>query len=133
MKHPGGAPSKYNPSMCEDVLEYMKQGDSKIAVAAKLNISRDTLYEWAKEHKEFSDTIKRGVDLSQAFWEDLGKELVLAGQGNATAWIYNMKCRFREDWADLTKTDITSGGKPIMGGTAYVPGNNGLQEDSQTE
>jgi len=102
-----GRPSKYKPELCNDVLEYMRQGDSKIAVAAKLDISRDTLYEWAKEHKEFSDTIKRGVELSQAWWEDLGKELVLAGQGNATAWIYNMKCRFREDWADLTKQEIT--------------------------
>lgn len=110
-----GRPPKYSPEICEDVLEYMRQGDSKIGVAAKLDISRETLYAWAKEHKEFSDTIKRGVDLAQAYWEDLGKELVLARQGNATAWIYNMKCRFREDWADLTKTDITSGGEKIEG------------------
>jgi len=106
-KAPVGRPTKYDPEICEDVLEYMRQGDSKVAVAAKIGISRETLYDWARTHKDFSDTIKRGVELSQAWWEDLGKELVLAGQGNATAWIYNMKCRFRDDWADVTKQEIT--------------------------
>lgn len=113
MAHAGGRPSEYKQEYCEKVIEYMTQGDSKVAVAAKLGIARDTLYQWAKEHKEFSDTIKRGLDLSQVWWEDLGKELVLQGQGNATAWIFNMKNRFRDDWADLTKTDITSKGEKI--------------------
>lgn len=115
-----GRPTKYTPEMCDLVIEYMSQGDSKVSVAAKLGINRDTLYDWVKTNPDFSDSIKRGLDLSQAWWEDLGKELVLQGQGNAAAWIYNMKSRFREDWADLTKTDITSGGEPIKTNTIVL-------------
>lgn len=118
-KHPGGRPTEYKEEYCEKVIEYMTQGDSKTAVAARLGIAKDTLYEWAKIHKEFSDAIKEGLSLSQLFWEDLGKELVLQGQGNATAWIFNMKNRFREEWSDTVKQELTGkdgGPIPILGG-----------------
>lgn len=111
-KHPGGRPTKYDPSFCEKVIEFMRQGDSKEAVAGRLEIAKDTLYRWAKEHEEFSDAIKRGETLSQVFWEDMGKDMVLSGQGSASSWIFNMKNRF--SWRDKSETEITgAAGGPV--------------------
>lgn len=94
----GGRPTKYKPEYCDLVIEKMNQGFSKEAMAGHIGISKSTLYEWTKKHKEFSNAIKEGVELSRVFWEDIGITGVLAGQGNATMWAFNMKNRF--GWAD---------------------------------
>jgi len=93
-----GRPTKYKPEYCDKVIEVMEKGFSKEAVAGHIGISKDTLYRWVKKHDEFSDAIKRGVEISRVFWEELGIEMVTAGQGNSTAWIFNMKNRF--GWKD---------------------------------
>ena len=74
----------------------MSKGFSKDVVAAKLGISRDTLYEWAKTHDDFSDSIKRGEAKSLYFWEKIGMDGMLGKiKGfNATVWIFVMKNRF---------------------------------------
>lgn len=97
-----GRPTKYKPEFCDDVIEYMGQGFSKEAFAGKVGVSKQQIWRWMKKHKEFRTAIKKAETACQAFWEEMGIQLVLAGQGNATAWIYNMKCRFRKSgWADI--------------------------------
>ena len=92
-----GRLSKYDPTYCELVIQYMSKGFSKDVVAAKLGISRDTLYEWAKKHDDFSDTIKRGEVKSLYFWEKTGIDGMMGKiKGfNAIMWIFIMKNRFR--------------------------------------
>ena len=65
-KHAGGRPSEYTPEVIEQINEYMEEAipqNMKIptveGIALKLGINRDTLYEWAKVHPEFSDTLAR--------------------------------------------------------------------------
>ena len=99
-----GRPTKYDPSMKAIVIELMGQGASKTEVAAKLGISKDTLWAWCDPEKptfsqEFSDSIKEGEILSEAWWEQQGREnLVEHFQGpklNATLWFMNMRNRFK--------------------------------------
>lgn len=59
--------------MCEQVVEYGKDGYSRAEIAAGLEITRDTLYRWQHEHPEFSDAISRASDLSLAWWERNGR------------------------------------------------------------
>jgi hypothetical protein len=86
-KHAGGRPTKYDPAMCEQAREYFnrepfttcsriitrKDGSTVeeqtrlpaelptlAGLACLLKVHRDTLNQWAKDHKEFSDTIKEG-------------------------------------------------------------------------
>ena len=94
-------PTKYNPDYCDKAIEVMKRGFSKEAVAGHLDITKKTLYNWMGKHKEFLHAIKKGEEYSRVFWEELGIEMVTAGQGNATAWIFNMKNRF--DWKDKSE------------------------------
>lgn len=111
-----GRPTKYKKEYCEVAINVMKRGFSKEAVAGHLHISKDTLYRWVNKHKEFSDAIKRGVEYSRIFWEELGIEMVTAGQGNSTAWIFNMKNRF--SWKD--KKELTGkNGAPL--GVVVLP------------
>jgi hypothetical protein len=85
-KHPGGRPTKYSKEVLKDARRYIrscrdglrkvlestnsktgrKRFRYEIAVrlpkaeglALALKISRDTLYEWAKKQKEFSDILE---------------------------------------------------------------------------
>lgn len=86
--------------MCEQVIKFMGEGYSKQALAGKLGISRDTLYEWSKAHKEFSDTIKRGEAKSLFYWEQVGINGMMGKiKGFRPAvWIFIMKNRF--GWRD---------------------------------
>ncbi len=99
MPHPGGRPSKYDPSFCEEAILYVGGGKSKEAFAGHLGVSKQTLYNWMKENKEFLDSIKVAEAMSQDFWEELGIIGTIEGKNfNATTWIFNMKNRFA--WKD---------------------------------
>jgi len=93
-----GRPTKYKKEMCETVIELMREGASQEEVIGSLDISKDTYYRWKEEHEEFSDAIKRGVRLSQTWWERQGRISLKDREFNYTGWYMNMKNRFR--WAD---------------------------------
>jgi hypothetical protein len=104
-----GRPSDYDPKYCEEIIEYMGQGFSKEAFAGHISVSKQTLYNWMASHKEFLDAVNRAEEKCRVFWEELGIQMVLAGQGNATTWIFNMKNRF--NWKD--RSDVTSDDKAL--------------------
>lgn len=97
-----GRPSKYEPAMCETVVALGDEGKSKAQIAAKLGVIRETVDIWAKKHPEFSDAIKEAQERALAWWEDKGQAGIDAGAGNfnATAFIFQMKNRFRADYRD---------------------------------
>ncbi len=108
---PGGRPTKYKPELCQQVEDLMYEGASIEEVAWKLRVNRDTLYEWQKKHKEFSDTIKRGVNHSEGWWKFKGRANLENKDFSSTLWYMNMKNRF--GWAD--KHDHTTKGDKIQG------------------
>ena len=93
-----GRPTKYKPQMCETILELMKEGASLDEVRGELDISKDTLYRWKEDYEDFSDSIKRGVRMSQAWWEKQGRISLRDRDFNYTGWYMNMKNRFK--WSD---------------------------------
>jgi helix-turn-helix resolvase-like protein len=97
-----GRPSKYDPAMCETVLELGEQGKSKAQIAKALGVTRPTLDSWSDKHPDFLYALKAAKDLELAWWEDKGQAGLDAGQGNfnATAFIFQMKNRFRSDYRD---------------------------------
>jgi transposase len=101
----GGRPSKYKKEYCSRAIELLSEGKSVIQIAAELNVSRDTIYEWQKAHPEFSDSIKKGMAKSEAFWEHVlqgaASGLVSA---NSAALIFLLKNRFQ--WKDRIEQDI---------------------------
>ncbi len=55
-----------------EFIRHSKDGKNKTQIAALFEVHRDTLYEWAKKHKTFSDAIKKGSMLCEAHWMNLG-------------------------------------------------------------
>jgi transposase len=105
MAHGGGRPSKYKKEYCSKAIELFSEGKSVIQIAAELNISRDTIYEWQKSHPEFFDSIKKGMAKSEAYWEHLlqGGAAGLVNI-NAAALIFLLKNRFQ--WRDRIEQNI---------------------------
>lgn len=95
---PAGRPSSYDPSYCKDVISMMSEGMSKTEIAARLGIHWDTFHEWQKKHPEFSDAVKTGDKLSEAWWEEQGRIALRDKDFNATLWYMNMKNR--HGWRD---------------------------------
>lgn len=98
-----GRPSKYKEEYCSKLISFMAKGFSFEAFAGKISVNTDTIYEWAKKHKEFSDAKKKASAKSRLFWEEIGIDGAMGSEDfNNTAWIFNMKNRF--NWRD--KQDI---------------------------
>ena len=112
MARPKGAPSKYKKEFCEQLVEHMSQGLSFESFAAVIDVNQDTLYEWAKVHEDFSESKKAARNKCMLFWERAGIQGMNSDSFKSPVWIYNMKCRFPDQWADKKETEIT--GTPIQ-------------------
>lgn len=115
MKQSVGRPSGYTRDHIPKVLALMAKGASIVEVAAELKVSKNTIYEWRKQHVEFAEAIEQGVELSQAWWEKVARQNVLEGKSgkriNGFVWALNMKNRF--GWTDRRDVDLTSAGKQV--------------------
>lgn len=61
--HPGGRPTKYKAEYPNIVFEYLSQtGAGKAKIAKLLKVSRETVYDWMRENKKFSDSMAKGLD-----------------------------------------------------------------------
>lgn len=110
----GGRPSKYKPEYCELLIKEMSRGFSFEAVAGLLEVNVDTLYEWVKKHKEFSDAKKIAFGRNRYFWEKIGidniKNIYQGDNLNTTLWIFNMKNRF--GWRDTKEESVDDNKQP---------------------
>lgn len=95
-----GRPSKYDPAFCDQVRSLGQKGKSKAQIAAALGVSRQTVDTWTALHPDFLDAVKDAHDASLAWWEDQGQDGLTAEKFNATAFIFQMKNRFRSDYRD---------------------------------
>ena len=111
-----GRPSKYKKTFCKVAIDLMKDGASRIEVCAAIDISYLTFYEWVTPEsryyiKQFSDAIKKGELLSQAWWEKKGRTKLEERDFNSTLWFMNVKNRFRKSplpWSDKTEVDVNN-------------------------
>lgn len=53
-------PTKYDSKFCKMLIEHMSDGYSFESFAGIISVDRDTIYEWRKAHKEFSDAFRVG-------------------------------------------------------------------------
>lgn len=121
-----GRPTKYDPKFCDRVIEMGKYGASKAEMALTLDVALSSFKLWEQQHEEFSAAVKKATELSQGWWERVGRQATIGEvEGfNATSFIFNMKNRFKEDWRDKVETDnkhdVSDPMKELLG---YVAGN----------
>lgn len=84
-------------------------GLSLAAAAADLNIHRQRVYDWAKDHPQFSDTISLARGKRQLFLE---RRLLSASEGPVvTSSIFALKNAAPDDWADKSQVEHSASGE----------------------
>lgn len=105
---PAGRPTKYKPEYCDAVIQHMENGASITSFAASIDVARSTINEWISKHPEFSDAVKIAKAKCAAWWESLGRNNAISGDGNATLVIFGLKNMAAEDWREKHNLDHTS-------------------------
>ncbi len=108
-----GAPSKYKPDMCQQVLDCMAEGMPKKAVAKELGIAYNTFLSYTDQHEAFALAVEEGEHLAEVYWQDQFEKGAL-GQNkdvNPTMMIFYMKNRF--NWRDRLDQHLTAQGLPL--------------------
>jgi DNA-binding XRE family transcriptional regulator len=104
------AATKYKPEFSIEVIRMGQEGRSKAAMAACFGVSEKTMDNWTKnpDNFEFKDALEIAMAASEAYWEDIG---IKGAKGilpkfNASAWIFCMKNRFRNNYKDTMDSNI---------------------------
>lgn len=112
-----GAPTKYKEEYCNQLIEHMSQGFSYESFAGLISVDRDTLYQWEKDHCQFSDAKKQGR-AKQLLTDERTLQSIILGDlkdSNITGLIFKMKNCHK--WRDKHEIDnISSDGsmKPVI-------------------
>lgn len=122
-KRPSGRP-KSNldlPNGWQDeVLGLYAEGASDVEIKALIynwrkSYSNDLWERWMKDEPEFSETVKVGRALAEAWWAKSGRTSLKDREFNYTGWYMNMKNRY--GWRDKQEVDNTHRiVTPILGG-----------------
>lgn len=108
-KNLGGRPTDFKPEYCQQLIEHMEEGYSFESFAGRVKKSRATIYNWLDAQPEFLDAKNTAFECSRFFWENIGINISRLGEGNATAYIFNMKNRFPDEWREKqTEVNINS-------------------------
>jgi len=103
-----GRPTKYSPKLCVLLPALFSNGESVSEVCAYLDITKETFFQWVKQYPEFSDSYKKGLELSEAWWTRIGRAGSIGkAKIQPATWIFNMKNRFK--WTDRQDIDLNGG------------------------
>jgi hypothetical protein len=115
-KRPVGRPTRYTSKTIPEVEKYLIDAVPENmaiptieGIALRLNVNRDTLYEWASVHKDFSDTLEKMRVLQK---EALIRTGIFGGK-EINSTIIMLLLKVNHDMVEKTAMDITSGGQPI--------------------
>ncbi len=114
-----GRPSKYDPALCNKVVELGRQGKSVEQISSALGFHYKTLLYWAETHPEFLEAMELAKQYELAYWEDLGSQYIVeapqSAKLNTGLWSRSMAARFPAKYRENSKVEVTGkNDKPIQ-------------------
>lgn len=108
---PAGRPTDYDPTKHPiEFIQKSKSGRHIYQIAADWGVDRDTLKEWAKKHPEFSAAKEIGMQLCEAWYQDIGQAALVDqakdAQGNKIKVdfrFYKWLTQNKFKWAERTE------------------------------
>ena len=110
VKRPVGRPTKYKPEFCELIRELAATGAGPAEWAMYCGVDKASLHEWRHHHPEFSTAFNEAKTIEQVWWERAGRESLRAEKFQASVWHKSMQARFRDDYTETQRTEITGAG-----------------------
>ncbi len=107
-------PEDYNPNWQEEMIAAYALGKSdthcKVNCFNNHIVSNDLWDRWIAEKNDFSETVKKGHNLSMAWWENVSQKHADGSKqnANATSLIFNMCNRFRNDYQQRQTVEQTT-------------------------
>lgn len=105
-----GRPTIYTPKAIDKINEYLQEATPENmeiptveGIALKLGINRDTLYEWAKVHPEFSDTLEKLKMLQKKYLINTG----IFGGKEINQTIVALLLKVNHDMIETNRTELT--------------------------
>lgn len=100
---------EFNDEQFIYILHEYSQGASDVEIKAYIweqrgSFSNDLWDRWLKEEYVFSETIKKGRILSEAWWNKSGRTNLKDSSFSYTGWYMQMKNRF--GWADTQNINV---------------------------
>lgn len=136
---PAGRPTDYKPEIIDQINEYLRSAvpeNQQIPtierIALNIGVNRDTLYEWAKVHPEFSDTIEK----VKATQKDLLVQTGIFGGKEVNATIIALLLKVNHDMVETERKEfVGKDGKdlfPTPIAEINVPESHGIQKAEPT-
>ena len=99
-------PSKYDPAMCNRMIELGKLGSSQKMIWSDLSISKGTAETWKKKYPEFAEALDLSLVHAQAYWErELLANVDNKGYNSRLAEIA-LRGQFQQDYRETRDTKI---------------------------
>jgi len=103
------------------LMSFFEQGYSQKQIRNEIRkirgtFSNDLFYRWKKQEPRFKALLEQGLDACQSWWEMKGMDYLVTPKEitfNQSAFIFQMKNRFREDYTDEKRIDLTSKGEAM--------------------
>ena len=109
-----GRPSKYDPEIHIPLVKSLfAKGYSVRAVAAKMGLVNQTLYNWRDRHPDFAEAMEIGQGLGMAMYEDFLRETAENNTGSASATIFAVKNKNPDEWKDKHEVEQTTTHKVV--------------------
>ena len=100
--------NKYEPKMCDTIIEMGREGASKKMMWSQLGISSNTADNWSKKYPEFAEAIGIALVHAQSYWETQLLANVENKSYNSRLVEIALRGQFQQDYRETrdTKVDV---------------------------